>query len=71
MPSTLRDRIVAREPEGWWSFAFLLDYTEGMSAPLARLDGVHLVLDSESLSPTEIADRVRATRPDMLARTPA
>ena len=70
-PATLRDRIVAREPEGWSSLAFLLDYTERMLAPLAGLDGVHLALDSESLSPTEIADRVRSARPDMLSPSPA
>ncbi len=67
-PAILRERIVAREPEEWSSLDWLLDYTERMQGPLAGLDGVHLVLDSECLRPAQIADRVRAARPDRLAR---
>jgi dephospho-CoA kinase len=36
----------------------------------AQLDGVQLALDTEQLGPTEIAERVRAGRPDMLAASP-
>jgi hypothetical protein len=67
-PATLRARIVAREPPGWSGLDFLLDYTERTLGSLARLDAAHLVLDSERLSPAEIADRIRARRPDVLRR---
>lgn len=70
-PATLRERIVAREPPGWSGLDFLLDYTQRTLASLARLDDVHLVLDSESLTPAQITDRIRFTRPDKLSRGPA
>jgi hypothetical protein len=66
-PATLRERIVGREPEDWPSLDYLLDYTERIAAPLAGLDGVHVALDSESLTPAQIAERVRAARPDKLS----
>jgi hypothetical protein len=67
-PATLRRRITAREPPGWSGLAWLQDYAERSLVPLAGLDGVHLVADSVRLSSTEIADRIRSTRPDRLAR---
>jgi hypothetical protein len=67
-PATLRRRITAREPPGWSSLAWLQDYAERSLVPLAGLDGVHLVADSVRLSSAEIADRIRSTRPDRLAR---
>jgi hypothetical protein len=65
-PATLRERIVAREPPGWSGLAYLLDYTERMLPSIAAVDGVHLGLDSERLGPAEIAERIRAARPDVL-----
>ena len=56
---TLRQRIVAREPPGWHSLPWLLDYTERMRSALDRLEHVHLVLDSGQLAPVEIAERIR------------
>jgi hypothetical protein len=55
-PATMRERIVAREPEGWSGLEMLLAETE----TLARLDDVHLALDAERLDPREIAERIRA-----------
>jgi hypothetical protein len=35
---------------------------------MPELDGVHVVLDTERLGSTEIADRIRSVRPDELSR---
>jgi hypothetical protein len=67
-PATLLERIVAREPPGWSGLTHLLDEAPRLHASLAALDGVHLVLDSERTSPGEIAEQVRAARPDPLRR---
>jgi len=66
-PATLRERIVAREPPGWFGLEHLLGEVEPYTASLRELDGVHLVLDSEQLTPEEEAARIRAERPDKLA----
>jgi hypothetical protein len=66
-PATLRERIVAREPPGWFGLEHLLDEVEPYSASLRELDGVHLALNSEGLTPEEEAARIRAERPDKLA----
>lgn len=63
---TLRERIVDREPPGWHGLEYLLTETEGWAVSLTELDGVHVALDSERLSPREIAARIRAERPDIL-----
>ena len=65
-PATLRERIVAREPPGWFGLEHLLGEVEPYTASLRELDGVHLVLDSEELTPEEEAARIRAERPDKL-----
>ena len=64
---TLRRRIVTREPPGWSSLDWLLNYTNKSAVALAGLDGVHLVLDTERLQPPQVAERIRTTRPDRLA----
>ena len=64
--ATLRERIIAREPPGWPGLEYLLGETEPLHTALPRLDGVHLVLDTEQLEPAEITERVRAARPGML-----
>ncbi len=66
-PATLRERIVAREPPGWFGLEHLLGEVEPYSISLRKLDGVHLALDSERLTPEEEAVRIRAERPDKLA----
>jgi hypothetical protein len=66
-PVTMQERIVAREPPGWSGLAYLLGEVERYAISLTELDGVHLTLDSEQLSPEEEAARIRAERPDKLA----
>ncbi len=64
---TLRRRIITREPPGWSSLDWLLEYTNTSVVAFAGLDGVHLVLDTERLQPPQVAERIRAARPDRLA----
>ena len=66
-PATMRERIVAREPPGWWGLEHLLGEVEPYAISLRELDGVHVTLDSERLTPEEEAARIRAERPDKLA----
>jgi hypothetical protein len=68
--ATLRRRIIAREPPGWPGLDHLLGETEPLHTSMPQLDGVQLALDTEQLGPTEIAERVRAARPDVLAASP-
>jgi hypothetical protein len=66
-PATMQERIVAREPPGWSGLAHLLGEVERYAVSLTELDGVHVTLDSELLSPEEEAMRIRSERPDRLA----
>lgn len=66
-PATLRERIIAREPEGWFGLEHLLNEMEELHAPMAALSGVHLVFDTERLTTAEITAAIRAARPDRLA----
>ena len=65
-PATLRRRIVAREPEGWFGLEYLLNEMEQLHLSMAGLDGVHLVLDTERLTAPQITEAIRAARPDEL-----
>ncbi len=65
-PDTCRERIVEREPPSWSGLEHLLSEMERWAVSLTELAGVHLVLDSEHLSPDEVAARIRAVRPDQL-----
>jgi hypothetical protein len=64
----LRQRIVAREPPGWFGLECLLEEAESLHSTMPELDGVHLVLDTERLGSAEIADRIRSVGPDELSR---
>ena len=66
-PLTLRERIIAREPEDWFGLEHLLSEMEELHAPMAALSGVHLVQDTELLTTAEITGAIRAARPDRLA----
>jgi hypothetical protein len=68
--STLRQRIVAREPSGWFGLEYLLEEAKSLHRNMPELDGVHLVLDTERLRSTEVTDRIRSARPDKLSRGP-
>ncbi len=63
----LRERIIAREPAGWFGLDYLLDETQRLHATMPSLEGVHLVLDTEQLTVQQITESIRATRPDVLA----
>jgi broad-specificity NMP kinase len=65
-PATMRERIVAREPAGWSGLEHLLGEVERYAVALPKLDGVHVTLDSERLSPEEEAALIRSERPDKL-----
>lgn len=66
-PATLRQRIIAREPEGWFGLDHLFEETRRLHRTMAALKGVHLVFDSDLTTPTEIAESVRAARSDLLS----
>jgi hypothetical protein len=68
--ATLRRRIVAREPPGWLGLDYLLEEAESLHRDMPGLDGVHLVLDTERVGSTEVTDRIRSARPDMLSGGP-
>lgn len=65
-PETLRKRIVERELPGWSGLDYLLTEMERWAVVLKQIDGVHARLDTERLSPNEVAARIRAERPDLL-----
>jgi cytidylate kinase len=65
-PETCRERIVEREPPSWSGLEHLLSEMERWAVSLTELAGVHLILDSESIGPDELAARIRAERPDKL-----
>jgi hypothetical protein len=61
--ATLRQRIVAREPPGWFGLQYLLEEAKSLHRDMPELAGVHLVLDTERLGSSEITDRIRAAGP--------
>lgn len=65
-PATLRKRILEREPPNWSGLEYLLGEMERWAVVLQELDGVHVRLDTERLTPDEVATRIRAARPDRL-----
>lgn len=66
-PATMRERIVAREPAGWFGLEHLLGEVEPYAISQRELEGVHVTLDSEQLSLPEEAARIQSERPDKLA----
>jgi hypothetical protein len=65
--ATLQQRIVRREPAGWSGLPGLLDEARRFSADAELMD-VDLRVDSERLSPADIADRIRSTAGERLRR---
>jgi predicted kinase len=57
-PQTLRDRILAREPEGWQGLPDLLNASRRLAQSMKDLPGVDLVLSTEGEQPGAIADRI-------------
>ncbi len=64
--STLRERIIAREPDGWFALDYLLDETQRLHTTMPSLEGVHVVLDTEHLTVQQLTESVRAARVDVL-----
>lgn len=62
-PATLRERIIAREPEGWFGLEHLLNEMEQLHLSMPALEGVQLVLDTERLTAEQIAQAIRAALP--------
>ena len=65
-PATLRDRIITREPNGWFELERLLDEAQRLHATMPALAGVHVVLDTERLSLSQVTDSIRDARADVL-----
>lgn len=67
-PATLVERISARERAGWSGLAALVDHTRELAVSMPALHGVDLVLSTESQRPEAVAERIRAARPERLAK---
>ncbi len=63
-PETLRRRIIAREPEGWFGLDHLLNEMEQLHSSMPALEGVHLVMDTERLTTAQVTEAIRAALPD-------
>ena len=66
-PATLRERIIAREPDGWFGLEYLLDEAQRLHATMPALNGVHVVLHTEQLSLLQLTESIRDARADVLA----
>jgi hypothetical protein len=69
-PATLRERIIAREPDGWFGLEYLLDEMERLHVTMPSLEGVHVMLDTERLTVRQITESIRAARADVLGAHP-
>ena len=65
--ATLRERIIAREPDGWFGLDYLLDEMQRLHTTMPSLECVHVVLDTEHLTVQQITESIRAARVDVLA----
>ena len=63
-PATLRERIIAREPDGWFALEHLLSEMEQLHVSMPALEGVHLVLDTERLTTAQVTEAIRAVLPE-------
>jgi hypothetical protein len=68
--STLREWIVAREPDGFSGLGHLLDEMQHLAVMMPELEGVHVVLDSDQLTVAQITESIRAARADLLIDGP-
>jgi hypothetical protein len=67
-PTTLRERIIDREPPEWSGLNRLLAASRELAALSQTLERVDLVLSAEEMVASVVAERIRAARPDVLAR---
>ena len=68
-PSTLRQRIIDREPPSWSGLPQLLGVANEIAEANRLLEGVDAAVSTATTTPTELAAKIRSLRPDML--TPA
>jgi hypothetical protein len=64
--ATMRERIITREPEGWFGLEYLLGELERLVTTLPTFADAEVVLDSEQLAAREIAARIRLACPGRL-----
>ena len=64
--STLRKRIIAREPAEWSGLPGLLDAADEIALVSRSLEDVHLVCSTEDATPLAVATQIRNARPEVL-----
>lgn len=69
-PTTLVQRIIAREPASWSGLPGLVEHAQELAVSMPALRGIDLVLSTEGEQPEAVAERIRTARPDQL-RAPA
>ena len=65
-PSTLRQRIIDREPDTFTELDELVAAAARLSPVIAGLDGIALALSTEAESPAAAAERIRDAWPAKL-----
>jgi energy-coupling factor transporter ATP-binding protein EcfA2 len=70
-PTTLRRRIVEREPAEWSGLERLADATEELAQASSALEGIDLVCSTEKASPRAVAAEIRSACPRMLGSSGA
>lgn len=63
--STLRERIVTREPAEWSGLPRLLDAANEIAAVSRSLEEVQLVCSTQDASPLAVAEQIRRARSDV------
>jgi energy-coupling factor transporter ATP-binding protein EcfA2 len=63
--STLRERIVAREPTEWSGLPRLLNAADEIALVSRSLDEVQLVCSTQDASPLAVAEQIRRARPEV------
>ena len=66
--ATLVDRISEREPASWSGLPALVAHAQELASSMANLRGVDLVLSTEGQRPDDVAARIRAGLPAVVAR---
>jgi AAA domain len=66
--STLRERIVKREPAEWPGLPRLLEAADEIAAVSGSLEEVQLVCSTQDASPPAVARQIRRARPDVLGQ---
>lgn len=63
--STLRERIVTREPAEWSGLPRLLNAADEIAVVSRSLEDVQLVVSTENASPAAVAQQIRRARPEV------